>query len=711
MSSSRSWSGGHAGVDYHRSKRLSVLGSGGRGVRGFTAVVGLLACMILGVSPVSASTGGLCPNEQVRAETRSTYLPDCRGYELVSPVYKEGHVAITTHVAADGSHVIAESLGAFAGTEDVPNGGGLGGASYEFARTESGWLARGLTPSATLFAEDFSPTGQLVSSDFGTTTWVLNAAGAPSLQRDLYLRMPDGAFVRVGPMTPPTATQAGDNLVLGGSNDLSHVVFSLETNRWPGDATPPGGGHRSLYESILAASDQEPKLVAVKNNGPLGTNTEAELISKCGTEFGRASQPDHGISSNGETVFFIAKACEGAPLANELYARIGGSSTVAISEPVPPRCSSPTCINSERQEASFQGASEDGSKVFFATAQPLLDSDGDTTMDVYEAEITSSGIQQLIQVSKGDSSDPTQGSGARVLEVSAISNDGAHVYFVAEGVLTTAKNEKGQGAVAGRPNLYLAEPATGRTTFIATLASSEAESVRLTPDGRFLVFGSAGELFEYDSQKGVLVRVASEGGGPFVSTDGSYVFFTSSASLVPGALTDPTHRLHNVYEYHNDQVGLISDGRDVFPSFGGEFGARLIGVDASGENVFFETVDPLVSQDTDTQQDIYDARVNGGFPAQPGSSSCQGETCHGAPSAAPAFGVPPSATLSGVVAPPVSEPPLKPTTASRAAKLASAVKACRTKHNAKKRRICESKARKRFGPAHRPKKSNGGTGR
>ncbi len=128
-----------------------------------------------------------------------------------------------------------------------------------------------------------------------------------------------------------------------------------------------------------------------------------------------------------------------------------------------------------------------------------------------------------------------------------------------------------------------------------------------------------------------------------VSADGSYVFFQSPVGLTPQAFDRKVLKIdelgepvlaNNVYEYHDGTVSLISDGQDV-SSVTYEPIVELIGTDASGRDVFFQTVDPLVGQDTDTNVNVYDARIDGGFPAPVARPSCSGDACQGALSGAP----------------------------------------------------------------------------
>jgi hypothetical protein len=86
-------------------------------------------------------------------------------------------------------------------------------------------------------------------------------------------------------------------------------------------------------------------------------------------------------------------------------------------------------------------------------------------------------------------------------------------------------------------------------------------------------------------------------------------------------------------------LSLISSGESAEDS-------ELVDASADGSDVFFVTQSSLVSQDYGLR-DIYDARVDGGFP-EPGSppAECEGEACQGAASS-PAGVTPASAVFQG----------------------------------------------------------------
>ena len=659
----------------------------------------VLASPVLAVG--DANEAG-CPNES--SPGFRSYLPDCRGYELVTPPYDEGSpLALKSYISQDGERVIFSTRGVIAGTG---NDEVLRPASYEAQRDSAGsqWSITALEPSST--------TNEMKGWADTELERVLLAPN--ELQRE-----PDGTLVEVGP---------GINFTVGISADLNHVLIN-SSEVWPGDTASQG---QSLYE-YEGTGNSEPTLVGVSNqealHGVSHVNEGAILISDCGTELGGKNSKYNAVSSDGGMVFFTAKECAGNPAVNELYVRVNRSRTVDISEPVLPPSEScdGACASATREPAQFQGASQDGSVVTFLTSQPLLNEDekGEGTgIDLYEDVLEGASVKRVIQVSH----DPHEGEAADVMGVVRVSEDGSHVYFVAGGVLTEGANSEGKTPTPGAPNLYVYERDArfpdGKTMFVGTLQSSveegEAEetcfqfaienrlfeyeqceglwspvhiwksndnrAAQATPDGRFLVFPSlahltsddkskAAQLFEYDAESERLTRVSigqvgyNQDGNtndplrgaqirslqygtydsPVVGqssvnvTEDGRVFFMSTDRLTPQAIEG----YQNVYEYKDGDVYLISDGQDRAIKSGVDYAVELLGTDESGRDVFFTTSDSLTPQDTNTQIDIYDARTGGGFPQMPPSAACHGEGCQGALSAAPVLGVPGSTVFAG----------------------------------------------------------------
>jgi len=84
----------------------------------------LVAFMVAAVAPSTALSAGDANRASCPAETESSpgfrsYMPDCRAYEQVTPPYKEGAVLLEPGaISADGSQLIAGTLGAFSGAGD-----------------------------------------------------------------------------------------------------------------------------------------------------------------------------------------------------------------------------------------------------------------------------------------------------------------------------------------------------------------------------------------------------------------------------------------------------------------------------------------------------------------------------------------------------------------------------------------------------------------
>ena len=145
-----------------------------------------------------------------------------------------------------------------------------------------------------------------------------------------------------------------------------------------------------------------------------------------------------------------------------------------------------------------------------------------------------------------------------------------------------------------------------------------------------------------------------------ISENGDYAFFDTAESLVP----QDTNGKVDVYEWEaygtrlpdgslecaqlEGCLSLITTGEDPTDSY-------FLDSSPDGSNVFFGTHAKLVPQDTDEQGDLYDARVDGGFPPPSPHPPCEGDACQTPPS-------PPLAPVKMSLPLPAPPPPPPPTT-------------------------------------------------
>jgi hypothetical protein len=614
-----------------------------------------------------------CPaNEQERKENNSFALPECRAYELVTPMGKEGFgVDLDSY---DGGARVAYGSQA---TNLVKSGQGrgVGFNLYVAARTETGWeTIPDLNGSSGSFNDapmsvdsQWGHTGiEAYSQDLLSSVWYLHRQGDPNNGLPIFqLRNPDGTFTPIGSTAHPwSGFFAGP---MKTSADLSHLVT------WRSQFGP------GVYEYVGTGMDQ-PRRVDLDNSGP--------PISTCPTALGTAQASS--LSSDGTRVVLrVFGGCgTGNPPAGEIWARVNGTTSFDVSASHCNRtaadpggvCNGPTepagCVeafNSSTgdvegpgcRRANFAAATPDGSRVFFTTTQQLVNADTDETNDIYACDIPAGnptpGVGKANHCAAFRQVSGAQ-TGADVESVDATSENGATVLFTAKGVLADNKDAFGNTAVAGDHNLYVwrtdAGHPDGQTAFVGRLYSDELKGAsQSTPDGRYLVFTTATQLldtdtdaardvYRYDADTGTLTRVstnvfgvAGNGEGfdaftqgekepgtgspgkvvhPAISDDGKKIVFVTEEALsaVDGnAETD-------VYLWTPSRVFLISTG-----SVGGG-AATNTAITPSGQDIYFETAQALTPADGDSATDVYDARIGGGF-SFPSPPVCIGEDCQG----------------------------------------------------------------------------------
>lgn len=669
--------------------------------------------MFTTLTPQGTGSPANCPNEQRRAEQPyGLGLPDCRAYEQVSPLNKEGGSVedYTSRAAVSGGAIVYQSENSFSG----PKGAQLQN-TYLSRRGPDGWGTQNITQPIRLNDETYLNeeyvqmifTPELTKGTF-VQPWSSLSSDFPAGYNDLYVtdfaeRSDEVVNNVVQPGIPPY-DQEGEHgpecfgcfpYTSGGSVDFSHVVFSEEGALTPG-ASPNLYHPYEWVDGHLYQVDVPPAGTTFPNGGSAGA---------------------HGVSENGLRVVF-AQEPEGGP--SQVYVRenpeqppVDGSECAVPADACTVQVSASqrkTADPRGPQPASFVGASANGSRVFFTSNAELTNNaytgEEDDAANLYEYNFDAPEGKRLTDLTE-DSEPADVKDGAAVEKVLDISEEGSYVYFVATGKLAGNENSHHDTAQSGERNLYLYHE--GTVTFVATLSPedltdqvpTEKEGSKVSGDGTHLAFISERSLTGYDNQPlgpregcgpegcdeiylfdastGSLVCASCDpsgarpvgaawlsGQGPRafspgpqagdlsyvsrnLSEDGSQLFFDSHDPLLPHA----SNGLTNVYEYENGHLYLISDGA-------GRYESDFLDASANGKNVFFTTADGLLPSDQDERVDVYDARVEGGFPVPASPSTCDnGDSCKGPASPQPGvFGAPASATFSGPGNPPPPPPPV-----------------------------------------------------
>jgi hypothetical protein len=600
---------------------------------------------------------GLCPNGALLTGP-SAALPDCRAYELVSPVDtngagpkgagSEGHRFAMVQSRPDGLGVSFELLnGSLPGTEAS---GGFHGDSYLATRTAAGWSTALAGPTS---AQTTEPLHGSFSPDQGHSFWTANKAGSALVegQSAHYIRYPDGHSEPIGRGSLGTDPRARGRLI---TENATHIIF--ETRNVDGyvaqklEPNAPDEGTAAVYDRT---SDEVTHVVSLLP-GDITPSQPASYL---------------GASADGEGIAF--------GIAGTMYLRKDNAITYEIEAGL----ISAQEFQAGKEGLNFAGVSAGGERIFYVKDGDLEAFDTETEAVIVFAD-----------------------TAARVIPVN-VAPQGDRAYFVSEDAIPgSGPNPNGAEPQAGEQNLYLSEGEV-TPTFIATVTERDVEGIltgsgaeldglglwlnsleplqtpidpsRTNSAGDVFLFSSRANLDDYDpgefpqvyryeleedrlqclscpptgatASGGALLQsiTATNSAAPLsyfalvpsLALEGERVFFESTEALVSG---DVNGR-RDVYEWEEEGVGsckdrpggcvyLISSGRGAKDSY-------LFGHSQSGDDVFFTTNDILVEGDEATRS-IYDARVGGGFAAVTPEICPHVEECRPAPTPPPALPVP-----------------------------------------------------------------------
>ncbi len=378
------------------------------------------------------------------------------------------------------------------------------------------------------------------------------------------------------------------------------------------------------------------------------------------------------ISDDGSRVFFtVAPGPFGFSEAQgDLYMRVDHQTTVQLNASERTDCANgEPCTGalepdpSGTQPAGFQIASANGSRAFFVSSEQLTDAPG-SGLYMYDTEKPASDPENLTLI------------GPSAAAAVAASEDGSYVYFYVTGnplpgfppfALSFGLYVWHEGDLGFVGSLREMDWTTGSVQLGPNaLWGTQPYSARLSADGSSLLFMSTiGDgLTGYDqtsncpakpcmevylyraTDHSLLCLSCNPSGAPAtasatyvsrlgvggsrtafhlnhaMSEDGKRVFFETGERLLPSE--DRNGKTTDVYAYNvsTDTLDLITNGRSDADS-------HFLDASPDGSNVFFTTRARLSRWDEDEQLDLYDARVDGGFPEPTKALTCSGEACLG----------------------------------------------------------------------------------
>jgi hypothetical protein len=452
---------------------------------------------------------------------------------------------------------------------------------------------------------------------------------------------------------------------IGATPDLAHILIRSELAGETGCAPDRLGCTPGIYE-WNAGQAQLSYISLLPDGEPLGVSAR----------LGQYTQSvRHAISQDGTRIAFSSEEGGGV---EHLYLRDTATAQTIQLDQV--RGGSGEGL----EDAEFQTASNDGSRVFFTDTRQLT-SDSKASQarpDLYVCELAEDPqTHQLEECKLTDltSAYETAGHHTESADVQGLalgaSEDGSYIYFVAGGVLTETANAQHEtpapgGALCGREsdpqagcNLYVehygGEPGNPgwpkHPTFIARLSNEDLPdwhytplgkevnlTARVSPDGRYLAFMSDLELTGYDN-------VDSSPQAHGAHDEEVYLYEASSTQAGPGRLVcascDPSGaRPQGVYEPPEGTAtaegdGLLVDRPQLWAgrwlagsipgwtrlAFGEEaphtlYQSRYL---SSSGRLFFDSPADLVPEAINAKEDVYEYEPRG-VPS--GAHECTGSS-------------------------------------------------------------------------------------
>jgi hypothetical protein len=568
-----------------------------------------------------------CPNAQVRQETHSGTLPDCRAYELVSPGFANGAVIFPlggppAPLATSPSKLgYTTAFGTFEEEDGDPSN--VIGDMVVSTRSDTGWTQRYLGRSATETLIMGQPPRSVLENfnqaQFGPARNQVGTQASPNFDRfiDYDMGWPDVLGQYGHPSNAPYVwdTSTGNLLARWPTNlsevkngeqfvgipeaspDFSHFVFQSNLIFAPGGTEVdrdieccPNGGYpqvppASIYDNEVATG--QVRLASIKSDNQSTFQGYVYNISEDGSRIVMGEERPTPAER-----FLPAGVNALADISGPLYVRVEGKETFEIAN---------------GHHITYVGSSADGRTIYLTSTEPLNSEDHDSSRDLYVWHESEPGSLKLVslgdhgEAGNSDSCPTWSGGKCGIEAIDFISYSGI------EGLLTSFNGGQGGNAVSD-----------------TAIASKSGDIYFISPEQLLEGKGEPEQANLYLYRKGTLRLVASLSPHPVctvlnelsaacstgpvarmdVTPDGDHMAFVVTSKVT--GYDSAGHTEMYTYDPETGRIACAScrpDGQpptsDVLASQNGLF-------QTYDGRAFFSTKDPLVPRDTDGIGDVYE---------------------------------------------------------------------------------------------------------
>lgn len=610
---------------YHYRFVTVSTGSAGEPVRGTGGKVGEdgAESAFHTLTPPKAPTGS-CPNDIFRTGA-AALLPDCRAYEMVSPIDKNNS-DITALINIDSVPAMLDQSSLSGEKITYTTSQGFGDAQgtpylsqYIATRTAGGWQSHGITPPQGLSSLFI---GRRIDLEFRAFTadlcrGVLMHATDPPLvpgavegYANLYQRTNCGSegYQAVSTSKPPNVPPSvyvpePQGFSADGECTVFYATDQLTPDAHPGNSEASQlPGARQLYETCggeLRLVSALPSGKANESGASVGTNNSGSPVAI------RTGNSAQAVSSDGSRVYWTANG----EMSGRLFLRIN-----AAQEQSP--VSAGHCTEEEKActiavsqtitggAAHFWGASADGAKAIFSIEQE----GSGFNQNLYEFKLEGEESSLIAR---------------KVTDVVGVGGEASRVFFASTEALGGA-NSEGDSAVSGAENLYFydEEDQGEPIRFVGTFAGADKrpdsppfpytplarmpyqKTARVSPDGRHLAFTSRAPLTGYDNTD-------KSSGRP----DNEVFVYGSPTGELNCVSCNPTGQRPGgrMVEMEGQVTPQNWSAAFLSPYATELYGSRVISDD--GSRVYFNGYEALVPRDTNGKADVYQWEA-------PGSGDC-----------------------------------------------------------------------------------------